>query len=126
RKRLKVSARSRHSIGPFIRKPKARRDQRRSGEAVSTFHKVCESRGINRYSDAWFVLKAIVTVFDSLGATVIVSLLVPYSSCHAKSSYSPGGTFLISKDPSLPVTWKYGFESTATYAFIQGCTLHFT
>src|SRR6266851_1352283 len=52
--------------------------------------------------------------------------LVPYSSCQATTVYVPGGRFFKSNLPSLSVTWKYGFGRTAMYAFIHGCTLHFT
>jgi hypothetical protein len=50
-------------------------------------------------------LNVMVTVFDSLGPMVTVCSLVPYSSCQAVSVYVPGGIFLMSNEPSLPVTW---------------------
>lgn len=51
-----------------------------------------------------WLLKVKSTVVDSLARTVTVSFCVPKVEVQASRVYSPGGTPLIVKVPSLPVT----------------------
>src|SRR5688572_7337669 len=57
---------------------------------------------------------------------IVFSVPAPGPSCQATTVYVPGGTPLIVKLPSSALTAKNGCLRTPTYAFIQGCWLHFT
>src|SRR5207245_10326962 len=63
-------------------------------------------------------------VFVSLPATVTLAVCVPYFSCHASIVYVPGGSPLIEKLPSAPLTPSNDCGSTPSHACIQPCTLH--
>src|ERR1700726_1297883 len=65
-----------------------------------------------------------VTVVVAPGLTSAVCFNVPNRSCQAEMVCLPAGTPLMVNDPSPPLTAKYGWLTTPTYAAIQRCTSH--